>query len=62
MYAWIFRHLPGPLWLRIIIAIALIAAAVYLLMEYVFPHFAEYSPFNTDVTIVSTGRPPHPVR
>ncbi|MBF0808261.1 hypothetical protein [Rothia nasimurium] len=51
MYAWIFRHLPGPLWLRIIIAIALIAAAVYLLMEHVFPHFAEYSPFNTDVTI-----------
>lgn len=51
MYAWIFRHLPGPLWLRIIIAIALIAAAVYLLMECVFPHFAEYSPFNTDVTI-----------
>lgn len=51
MYAWIFRHLPGPLWLRIIIAIALIAATVYLLMEYVFPHFAEHSPFNTDVTI-----------
>lgn len=51
MYTWIFRHLPGPLWLRIIIAIALIAAAVYLLMEYVFPHFAEYSPFNTEVTI-----------
>ena len=41
MYGWIFRHLPGPLWLRII----------YLLMEYVFPHFAEYGPFNQNVTI-----------
>lgn len=51
MYGWIFRHLPGPLWLRIITAIFLIICAVYLLMEYVFPHFQEYSPFNTDVTI-----------
>ena len=46
MYAWIFRHLPGPLWVRIIIAIVLILAVVYLLMEFVFPHFAEYGPFN----------------
>ena len=44
MYAWIFRHLPGPLWVRIIIAIVLILAVVYLLMEFVFPHFAEYGP------------------
>lgn len=51
MYAWIFRHLPGPLWVRIIISLLLIAATVYLLMEYVFPYFEEYSPFNTDVTI-----------
>ncbi len=51
MYAWIFRHLPGPLWARIIIALLLILLASYLLMEYVFPHFAHYSPFNTDVTI-----------
>ena len=48
---WIFRHLPGPLWLRIIIAIVLVLVAVYLLMEYVFPHFAEYGPFNQNVTI-----------
>ena len=51
MYAWIFRHLPGPLWVRIIIAIALILAVVYLLMEFVLPHFAEYGPFNQNVTI-----------
>ena len=51
MYGWIFRHLPGPLWVRIIIAILLIAVIVYALMEFVFPNFAEYRPFNFDVTI-----------
>ena len=51
MYAWIFRHLPGPLWVRIIIAIVLILAVVYLLMEFVFPHFAEYGPFNLTMFI-----------
>ena len=51
MYAWIFRHLPGPLWVRIIIAIVLILAVVYLLMEFVVPHCAEYGPFNLNVTI-----------
>ena len=51
MYAWIFRHLPGPLWVRIIIAIVLILAVVYLVIELVFPHFPEYGPFNLNVTI-----------
>lgn len=51
MYGAIFRALPGPLWLRIIIAILLIAGAVYLLMEYVFPWLAPYSPLNQDVTV-----------
>ena len=31
--------------------LALILAVVYLLMEFVFPHFAEYGPFNLNVTI-----------
>ena len=51
MYAWIFRHLPGPLWLRIITAIVLICLTIFALMEYVFPYLAPYSPFGTDVTI-----------
>ena len=37
MYGWIFRHLPGPLVIRILEALILIAAAVWLLFEYVFP-------------------------
>ena len=31
--------------------LVLVLVAVYLLMEYVFPHFAEYGPFNQNVTI-----------
>ena len=42
---------PRPLWVRIIIAIALILAVVYLLMEFVFPTSREYGPFNLNVTI-----------
>lgn len=51
MYGWIFRHLPGPLWARIITVILLILVIVYILMEFVFPHFAQYGPFNLNVTI-----------
>lgn len=45
MYAWIFRHLPGPLWLRIIEALIIIAAIVYALMTWVFPWLNQYNPF-----------------
>ena len=48
MYAWIFRHLPGPLWVRIIIAIVLILAVVYLLMEFVFPHLRRVRPLQPE--------------
>lgn len=37
MYAWIFRHLPGPKWLKVIWSILIIAAIVYGLLEYGFP-------------------------
>ena len=51
MYGWFFRNLPGPLWLRIIEALLVIAVIVLLLMMYVFPWLNEYiSPF-TDSTI-----------
>lgn len=54
MYAWIFRHLPGPLWLRIIQALLLIALVVLALMTYVFPWASQYSPW-TDSTVAGTG-------
>ena len=51
MYGWIFRHLPGPLWVRIITAILLILLVVYVLMEFIFPNFAQYGRFNLDGSI-----------
>lgn len=37
MYGFIWRHLPGPTWLKVIEAAVLIGAAVWCLMEYVYP-------------------------
>lgn len=50
MYAALFRALPGPLWLRIIQLLLLIAFAILLLMNYVFPWANQYSPW-TDSTV-----------
>lgn len=56
MYGWIFRTLPGPLWVRTLIALALIIGVVLLLMNYVFPWFSEFSFLSplTDSTIGGT--------
>lgn len=51
MYAWIFRSLPGPLWVRILLSIVLVLGVVWLLMQYAFPWLAEYSPLSPDVTV-----------
>ena len=53
MYGWIFRHLPGPLWVRILTSLLLAAGVVLALMTYVFPWLAEFSLFSpfTDSTI-----------
>ena len=37
MYAALWRLLPGPWWLRLIIALGLIAAVLYALFFHVFP-------------------------
>lgn len=37
MYAAIWRLLPGPWWLRVLIAVVVIAAVLYGLFWYVFP-------------------------
>jgi hypothetical protein len=46
MYAWMWRHLPGPVGLRAILALALIAAAVVALFLWGFPAVAPLMPFN----------------
>ena len=37
MYGFIFRHLPGPKWLKVIESLVLILAVVFVLFEWVFP-------------------------
>ncbi len=37
MYAWIWRHLPGPLPVRVTTALVLVLAAAALLLLVVFP-------------------------
>ncbi|MEO5313605.1 hypothetical protein PV772_05680 [Pseudarthrobacter sp. CC12] len=56
MYAWIFRHLPGPLWLRIFISLALIFLALVLMVQFLFPWMSHFTPF-TDSTIGSADQP-----
>ncbi|MFC7581927.1 hypothetical protein ACFQ23_09665 [Schaalia naturae] len=42
MYGWIFRHLPGPTWLKAVEALVLVAAAVLVLFQWVFPWAQAY--------------------
>jgi hypothetical protein len=51
MYAWLWRTLPGPLPIRLIITVTLAAAAVALLFSVVFPWVESRLPLD-DVTIV----------
>ncbi|MCP3426895.1 hypothetical protein NBM05_12985 [Rothia sp. AR01] len=51
MYALLFRLLPGPLWLRVVLAVFLIIAVLFLLVQFVFPWLDEHSPLTPDVTI-----------
>lgn len=44
MYAWAFRHLPGPLWVRILSAVFLLTGIVFVLMEFVFPWVSQLIP------------------
>lgn len=51
MYAWIWRHLPGPLGIKIAEAVLLVLAVIALLLLVVFPLLEPKLPFN-DVTTV----------
>ena len=57
MYAWIWRHLPGPTAVRVVICALALAAFVAVLFLWVFPWIEPRLPF-TDVTVdgmFSTG-------
>lgn len=46
MYAFIWRRLPGPLVVRILLALLLVAAVVVALFAWVFPAIEPYMPLN----------------
>ena len=50
MYAWIWRHLPGPWPVRAVLSLVLVAAAVVLLFTVVFPWAEHVLPF-VNVTV-----------
>ena len=50
MYVWIWRHLPGPLVLRVVQALFLVAAVCALLLFVVFPVVEPHLPIN-NVTV-----------
>lgn len=49
-YGWLWRHLPGPWPLRLLLALGLLVAVVALLFLVVFPWAEHALPF-TDVTV-----------
>jgi hypothetical protein len=50
VYAWIWRHLPGPTSVKSLTALVLVLAVVALLLFVVFPWVEPLLPFN-DVTV-----------
>jgi len=46
MYAWIWRALPGPVWVRALMSLALATALILVLFEWVYPWLAPLLPFQ----------------
>lgn len=46
MYSWIWRHLPGPVAVRMVTTVILVAGVVALLLFVVFPWLDPLLPFN----------------
>lgn len=50
MYSWIWRHLPGPLAVRVAVAVLLALGVLALLMFVIFPWAEPMLPFNNVTT------------
>lgn len=50
MYGWIWRSLPGPLAVRVLLAVLAVLGVVAVCFTWVFPVVAPYVPFN-DTTV-----------
>ena len=45
MYGWLWRHLPGPVGVRALLAVALAAAVLAACFVWVYPAISPYMPF-----------------
>ena len=50
MYGWLWRHLPGPAWVRVGILLVALAVVVAVCFLWAFPALAPLLPFN-DITV-----------
>jgi hypothetical protein len=50
MYAWIWRHLPGPVAVRVLTAVVLVLAVLALLFFVIFPVLEPHTLFNDTPT------------
>jgi hypothetical protein len=50
MYGWIWRHIPGPMAIRVVVAMALAVGVMALLMFVIFPWAEPLLPFNNVTT------------
>ena len=46
MYAFLWRHLPGPVYVKVFVALAVAALVVVLLFGWVFPWVEPLMPFS----------------
>ncbi|MEN0129285.1 MAG: hypothetical protein AAGC49_07575 [Brevundimonas sp.] len=46
MYGWLWRHLPGPTAVRVLISAILVALVVVACFTWLYPAIAPYMPFN----------------
>jgi len=51
MYAWFWRHLPGPWGVRMVLSLLFFAAVVVLLFGLVFPAVESHLPFNDNTSV-----------
>ena len=46
MYGWLWRHLPGPTLVRVLISLVLLAAVAVACFAWLYPAIAPHMPFN----------------
>jgi len=54
MFSLIWRFLPGPAWLRVIVILAVLCAAVYGLVFYGYPWAAQFLDQEEDLSTVGS--------